>query len=207
MKNTLFKAIGIILVIGAIGVQTISCSSEFERIDFLAPGEGGISSVRGSSSSRALSSSSSAIPSSSSVAPSITYGSLYDSRDGKTYKTVVIGSQTWMAENLNYNASGSVCYGNNTSNCDTYGRLYNWNTAMAACPSGWHLPSDAEWTALTDFAGGVSTAGWHLKSASGWSSGGNGQDTYGFAALPGGGGLSDGTFFADEYNRWWSATE
>src|SRR5215469_10890371 len=91
--------------------------------------------------------------------PAITYGSFTDSRDSKTYRTVVIGTQTWMAENLNYNATGSKCYNDSTQYCDLYGRLYDWTTAMAGvssssanpsgvlgiCPVGWHLPSDAEW--------------------------------------------------------------
>jgi uncharacterized protein (TIGR02145 family) len=148
------------------------------------------------------------------------------SYESKSYKAVLIGTQTWMAENLNYNASGSKC-GNgsslsdtNTSSCDTYGRLYNWATAMAnsasssknpsevkgVCPTGWHLPSDAEWTALTDFVGG--SAGTKLKSTSGWNSNGNGTDEYGFSALPGGDGSSDGGFSsAGSYGYWWSATE
>ena len=120
---------------------------------------------------------------------------------GQTYRTVRIGSQTWFAENLNYNASGSVCYSNNSSNCTTYGRLYNWSTAMAVCPSGWHLPSKAEWDALGDDAR-------KLKATTGWDSGGNGTDDYGFSALPGGYGSSDGSFGSVGYDgAWWSANE
>jgi uncharacterized protein (TIGR02145 family) len=151
------------------------------------------------------------------------------SYEGETYQTVVIGSQTWMARNLNYNASGSKCYDDEASNCATYGRLYNWATAMALpsncnesscssqinakhrgiCPSGWHIPSDAEWTTLTDFVG--SNAGTKLKATSGWNSYSGvpaGTDVYGFSALPGGFGSSDGSFGGVGSNGyWWSASE
>ena len=155
-----------------------------------------------------------------------------DDRDGKSYKSVVIGNQTWMAENLNFEAEGSKCYGNNPANCDKYGRLYNWGTAIAEsscnraicsswitenhkgiCPTGWHVPSDAEFQALVTFAGGNNTAGNALKATSGWNdrsngSSGNGTDQHGFSALPGGGGYSSGSFFNVGNNGfWWSATE
>ena len=134
-------------------------------------------------------------------------GSFTDSRDGKKYATVKIGAQTWMAENLNYNAGGSKCYGNDESNCKTYGRLYDWNTALKACPSGWHLPDGDEWQKLVDIAGGE-TAGAILKSSSGWNNDGNGTDEFGFSALPGGGGYSDGSFGnVGNFGYWWSATE
>jgi uncharacterized protein (TIGR02145 family) len=145
-------------------------------------------------------------------ASGVSGGSFTDSRDGKKYRAVKIGSQTWMAENLNYNASGSKCYGNLESNCKKYGRLYDWNTAMKACPKGWHLPSKAEWDVLMNSVGGSSTAGRHLKATSGWNDdngkSGNGQDTYGFAALPGGNGYSGGYFNnVGNYGGWWSSTE
>ena len=132
-----------------------------------------------------------------------------DKRDGKVYKKVTIGKQTWMAENLNYEAGDSKCYGNKSSNCEQYGRLYNWNDAMSACPVGYHLPSDAEWKTLTDYVGGEKTAGKKLKATSDWNGKkGNGTDDYGFSALPSGGSLGGGEFnFAGNNGYWWSAIE
>jgi uncharacterized protein (TIGR02145 family) len=143
-------------------------------------------------------------------------GSFTDARDGKKYKTVKIGEQTWMAENLNYKANGSLCYNHNESYCEKYGRLYDWKTAKKACPSGWHLPSREEWTKLIRFADGTTgeenyyspTAGKYLKATSGWNSSGNGEDTYDFAALPGGNGSSDGSFYlVGNYGYWWATNE
>jgi uncharacterized protein (TIGR02145 family)/uncharacterized repeat protein (TIGR02543 family) len=156
-----------------------------------------------------------------------------NSRDGKTYKKVEIGTQTWMGQNLNYdvpNTTSDVCYNNSADNCAKYGRLYNWATAMGieakyndqywgeddekhqgVCPVGWHVSSDAEWTTLTNFVGGASTAGTKLKSETGWNSYSGvpvGTDQYGFSALPGGAGNSGGVFYyAGNSGDWWSATE
>jgi uncharacterized protein (TIGR02145 family) len=131
-----------------------------------------------------------------------------DPRDGKFYKTVEIGNQVWMAENLNYAAKGSKCYKNKEAYGAKYGRLYDWETAKKACPAGWHLPSNAEWQTLVDFVGGKDIASKKLKSTSGWKNGGNGTDEYGFLALPGGFGSSDGSFGkAGNRGYWWSATE
>ena len=152
------------------------------------------------------------------------YDTFIDTRDSKTYKTVVIGTQTWMAENLNYN-NGSKCYGNADSNCVKYGRLYDWATAMnismtynnsiytasakhkGVCPTGWHLPSYEEWAELANYAGGISTAGTKLKTASGWNSSGNGTDNYGFSALPGGYVSTSSSFFNVGNNGYWWSTE
>jgi uncharacterized protein (TIGR02145 family) len=144
---------------------------------------------------------------------------LRDSRDEKMYRITAIGTQVWMAENLNYNANGSKCYNNTASYCKTYGYLYNLETAMLACPAGWHLPSGDEWDILMeyvqtdngeDYTSGTnaSIAGEHLKARNGWNSNGNGLDTYGFAALPGGFGNSGGSFLsAGSQGFWWSASE
>ena len=138
------------------------------------------------------------------------------------YKTIWIGEQRWMAENLDYDVAGSKCYNNSNDSCAKYGRLYNWATAMGnnsssssnpsgvrgVCPTEWHLPSNAEWGQLEDAVGGFSTAGKKLKSASGWNNNGNDTDEYGFLALPGGYGNSDGNFDIAGYGgRWWSSTE
>jgi uncharacterized protein (TIGR02145 family)/uncharacterized repeat protein (TIGR02543 family) len=124
------------------------------------------------------------------------------------FRKVVIGGKTWMAENLNCNVGNSECYNNSADSCAKYGRLYDWPDAMKACPAGWHLPSDAEWTVLTDAVGGSSTAGTKLKSTSGWYNNGNGTDDYGFAALPGGYDDSNGYFRgAGDSGLWWSSTE
>ncbi|MDR1812675.1 MAG: hypothetical protein LBQ87_07600 [Candidatus Fibromonas sp.] len=126
--------------------------------------------------------------------------SFLDSRDGKKYKAVKIGNQTWMAENLNYDASGSKCYDNKPENCTKYGRLYDWETAMKACPPGWHIPSNDDYGNLMNKVGGFSTAGKHLKAKNGWEPyrGIKNLDTYGFSALHGGDGNE---------GYWWSANE
>jgi uncharacterized protein (TIGR02145 family) len=144
-----------------------------------------------------------------SVAESGGSGTFTDKRDGKTYRRVAIGGKTWMAENLNYETEKSWCYDNKESNCNKYGRLYDWKTAMTACPAGWHLPSNAEWDGLVGAAGGETTAGKKLKSISdGWNDNGNGTDEYGFSALPGGNRFSGGGFRNAGYNGvWWAATE
>jgi uncharacterized protein (TIGR02145 family) len=172
---------------------------------------------------------------------------------GQTYNTIVIGDQTWMAENLNYAVSGSVCgNGNslssaNTTTCNTYGRLYDWLTVMklpskcgyvlstsdadcaissphqGICPDGWHIPSNDDWNTLMAFVhldkghGNYTSntdseyAGKYLKATSGWNpfsgKSGNGEDTYGFSALPGGIGSSGGFNNVGLRGYWWSTSE
>ena len=136
-----------------------------------------------------------------------------DTRDGKKYKIVKIGNQVWMAENLNYEASCCKCYENKTAYCDKYGRLYDWNAAMKACPKGWHLPSKAEWEALVTIAGGEKTASKYLKATKGWNDYEgkpyNGEDKFGFSALPGGYGILVSNHFknVDYSGHWWSSSE
>jgi len=165
--------------------------------------------------------------------PSVPYGT-------ETYPTVVIGGKTWFAKNLNYdvpNNTTDVCYSNADSNCTKYGRLYNWATAMnlpssynsssasaanqietphhqGICPTGWHIPTSNEFTALTNSVGG--SHGLKLKAQEGWNncgpSGSNKSsvcdDTLGFAALPSGYGNSNGNFSnVGSVGYWWNATE
>ncbi len=133
-----------------------------------------------------------------------------DPRDGKIYKTVKIGSQTWMAENLAYKeSSGCWAYYNDISNVAKYGYLYNLETARTVCPEGWHLPGDEEWTMLTNYLGGEEFAGGKLKSTSVWMSPNTGAtNSSGFSAIPGGYRSEDETFVYVGYNgSWWSSTE
>lgn len=120
------------------------------------------------------------------AATSSVTGMFMDLRDGHVYKTATIGSQTWMAENLNYETEGSFCYENKPANCKKYGRLYTRDAALKVCPAGWHLPSKEEFDILIKTVGGEKIAGEKLKSKSGWNDGGNGSDAFGFSALPAG---------------------
>ncbi len=156
-------------------------------------------------------------------------GSMTDSRDGKTYRTVKIGDQVWMAENLNYETVNSRCYYDDPANCAKYGRLYTWAAAVGkdvaacgygyecglgsgdirgACPKGWHLPSNDEWKALIVAVDGSitkytssNTAGSKLKSQTGWTacSGITNEDAFGFSALPAGNRDGNGRYY-DEGN-------
>jgi uncharacterized protein (TIGR02145 family) len=159
----------------------------------------------------------------------ITFDTLTDTRDGKTYRTVKIGKQTWMAENLQYKTSDSSwCYDHKGSNCAQYGRLYAWNAAMTACSDGYHLPIRQEWDDLALAAGGKRLpdkngydniywygAGKELKAQRGWNwidyddRSGNGTDNFGFSALPGGYlNYNVGSFaYPGRVGSWWMATE
>jgi uncharacterized protein (TIGR02145 family) len=179
-------------------------------------------------------------PSSSSRESQLQTSSFTDPRDSQIYKTAKIGTQVWMAENLNYNVENSSCYSNLAVNCATYGRLYNWAMAMSftascntngcasqikakhkgICPDGWHIPNTSDWEILMTYVqtdngstytsgSNASIAGKYLKATNSWNSyegvSGNGQDIYGFAALPGG--YKDEFLFTDisKIGRWWSS--
>ena len=151
-------------------------------------------------------------------------------------KTITIGSQVWTSKNLDVSTyrngdvipqvqdasawanlkTGAWCYyANDASNGTKYGKLYNWyavNDPRGLAPKGFHIPSDAEWTVLTDYLGGQSKAGTKMKSASGWSPNGhifgNGTNSSGFAGFPGGCRVDDGRFVLVGRNGyWWGATE
>ena len=189
----------------------IASSSSTIRNDSLSS-----SAIESSSSSAVESSSSSETTQSSSSSENISAGSVYDAtaktltdlRDGQTYKTVTIGTQTWMADNLNYETENSYCYDDDPSNCSKYGRLYTWVAATTVCPSGWHLPSTTEWKTLFTAVGGSSTAGTVLKSTGGWYNDGNGTDAFGFSALPAGLRYYDGFYYGEgPYAYFWSSSE
>lgn len=156
-------------------------------------------------------------------------GSFTDSRDGKAYATIEIGNQTWMAENLRYlpSISGSsngsstqplyyvydyegtnIIASQATENYSKYGVLYNFEAAINACPSGWHLPDNEEWVQLCNFLGGASTAAYKLKNQTGWNAGGGGNNSSRFSALPGGYRDYDG-YFSSSYGSgfWWTASQ
>lgn len=115
--------------------------------------------------------------------PDIDYGEIVDSRDGRTYKTVKIGKQTWFAENLNYASDKSVCADSLDKDCEIYGRLYVYSWEM--CPEGWHVPTMPEWSELFSSAGGFDNVeGAMLKSKFGWRKGIEGLDAFGFSLAP-----------------------
>jgi uncharacterized protein (TIGR02145 family) len=171
----------------------------------------------------------------------VTRGTFIDPRDNREYQWIIIGKQTWMAENLAYlpeigkqntdslDMPDYYVYGYSGNNIDEakstesylqYGVLYNFFSAQTACPQGWHLPSDDEWKQL-ELALGMSVShidqifpsvrgtdqGIQMKSASGWEMEGNGNNSSGFSALPGGFRFCNGNFwFSGRFGYWWSST-
>ncbi len=158
---------------------------------------------------------------------------------GGASKEVTIGKQVWMTQNLNVdkfrngdpipeaktdeewteageNGEPAWCYyNNNPDNGDRYGKLYNWyavHDPRGLAPEGWKIPSDEDWSRLTDFLGGGSVAGTKMKSTNFWADNdgesGNGTNESGFSGLPGGYRYDDGTFYSiGESGDWWSSTE
>jgi uncharacterized protein (TIGR02145 family) len=162
--------------------------------------------------------------------------SFTDDRDGQTYRSIKIGTQIWMAENLkttqfndgtsipyigletnltfwiNLSTPAYYWYNNDPTYKVTYGALYNWYTVNTGklCPTGWHVPSDAEWTILTDYLGGESVAGDKLRETGTtlWQNNNIGANNEsGFTALPGGFRNADGSFDGiGDIGEWWSST-
>ena len=146
---------------------------------------------------------------------------------GVGYSTVQIGDQCWFAENLRTTTYlNGEAIPQNLSDADwssttsgamafyeggpAYGALYNWyavDDARGLCPIGWHVPTDGEWTEMTDFLGGESVAGGQMKTTYGWNIGGTGTNSSGFSGLPGGLRYSNGNFLNAGYNAdWWSSS-
>jgi len=127
-----------------------------------------------------------------------TTGALTDTRDGKTYKTIVIGTQTWMAENLNYKSDNSWSYGDSPTNSNAFGRLYNWEAAIKVCPSGWHLPSKTEFDVLLAAVGGSGNNAYFALKEGGSS---------GFSGVLGGYRSNKGEFGnIGQFGHWWAST-
>ena len=112
-----------------------------------------------------------------------------DSRDGQSYKVVLLNDKVWLGRNLNYKSVDSWCYQNNSSMCEKFGRLYTWEGAKTACPVGWHLPSKREFSYMMSSLGRKDLAAYVLKSKEGWPDNKNGIDIWSFSVLPAGGGF------------------
>jgi len=208
-----------------------NCSSSTAKFSGSSVGELSSLILVSSSSAKGPSNSSISLSSSSSSVGACTniYGTntVTDCRDNQTYRTVTIGTQTWMAENLNYAVDSSWCYENSADSCAKYGRLYPWVTIMSVastynftilgdsvnhqgiCPDGWHVPRSSEWTTLENYVGGSGPAGTYLKATNGWISysGISNLDSYGFSALPGGYYYKLGFSLVGTNGDWWTATE
>ena len=165
------------------------------------------------SSSSAKSSSSVAKSSSSIVktpisATSTNYGVMIDERDGQAYSTVLVGDQVWIKDNMNYEMQGSYCYEDDSTKCSKYGRLYTWDAAKSACPSGFHLPSYDEYDALFENLGGAIDFGKNYKSSTGWVYDGNGRGYTEFTVYPAGFRRLDGQYDQEGWSAfYWSSTE
>ena len=148
-------------------------------------------------------------PRASYLNPNINYGEMTDPRDGQVYKTVKIGDQVWMAQNLNYDDSvktpslkeNSWCYNDSSEYCEKYGRLYSWAAAKDVCPTGWHLPSEDELDDLIDSVARSASVGKSLQTKL-WDSG---TDAYGFSAIPAGR-RDDSGWYTGESAAFWSST-
>ena len=167
------------------------------------------SSVVPASSGNLPASSSSVKASSSSITP-WTCGDSTLTRGDHEYATVVINEQCWTKENLRYEPSSgtTLCYGNKAENCETYGRLYDFEAANLACPTGWRLPTKTEFEDMADYSGGdMYDAGTHFKAISGWT-GESGDDLLEFTALPGGKCDEEQTCSKiGTSGYWWTSTE
>jgi uncharacterized protein (TIGR02145 family) len=139
-------------------------------------------------------------------------GMLVDPRDGTAYRTVRLGSQLWLGENIRYEQEGSWLYGEDFVNLRVHGRLYDWQGAGCACPPGWHLPTAREWEILFEYLGGSAVAGGCLKEAGTehWKSPNTAAtNSSGFAGRPSGGRRpGEGTFHGlGMFGAFWSSTE
>lgn len=145
------------------------------------------------------------------LAYTATGNSVNDSRDGSEIGVVEIGGTVWMSENLNYDApSGCWCYDNNSSYCEVYGKLYDWEAALKACPDGWHLPAEAEVLALMNKLGGGDVAGGKMKEkgTTHWTSpNSKATNSSGFTALPAGSYLNGKFDLLGYMATWWMADE
>ena len=144
------------------------------------------------------------------LAQNSTSESFIDPRDGKQYRTVIIGNQTWMAENLNFNTdTGSWAYDNDLKKSSIYGRLYSRPAACEACPSGWRLPSDVDWHALGEYIGGLTVAGGKMKETGTkhWNSPNVGAtNESGFSALPAGYYFDGNYYDIGKSSSFWSSS-
>jgi uncharacterized protein (TIGR02145 family) len=162
--------------------------------------------------------------------PDLTYGSMTD-QEGNVYRTIAIGSQVWMAENMKTSTyrngdpilnltvnsewqntiEGAWAHYNNNSVFDCpYGKLYNWyavDDPRDLCPMGWHVPNDAEWTVLSNFLGDQNLAGGKMKSTALWNVHWLSTNESGFSGAPGGSRLVNGNFnYVGDHGYWWASS-